>query len=82
MGKFRKLSVCLLALAGAFVLSRAVAQERGGRGPAGTEVHGKVTKVDEAGLKITDNGPHVQLRMSLDQKKVQAITTSTGGARR
>jgi len=34
-----------------------------------------------ADLKITDDGPPVQLRMSLNQKTVQAIVTSTGGRR-
>jgi hypothetical protein len=35
-----------------------------------------------ADVKITEDGPAVQLRLSLDQKTVQAIMTSTGGGRR
>ena len=49
----RKLWICFLAVAAAFVMSRAPAQDRGGRGPGGTEVRGTVKTVDTAGMKIT-----------------------------
>jgi hypothetical protein len=49
----RKLWICFLAVAAVFVMSRAAAQERGGRGPGGTEVRGTVKTVDTGGMKIT-----------------------------
>ena len=84
----RKLLGCLVVAAAGFVWSQAAAQERGGRGPGGTEVRGAVKSVDATGMKITiavppgrDEGrdaPHKETTFSLAKDVEVAVGSSFG----
>jgi len=84
----RKLLGCLVVAAAGFVWSQAAAQERGGRGPGGTEVRGAVKSVDAAGMKITiavppgrdeaRDAPHKETTFSLAKDVEVAVGSSFG----